>query len=113
MILLSMDLNNLKLLNDSQGHAAGDKALATVSQEMLKSFSKYAKIYRTGGDEFMAIFRRSNLQTVQNYIQNFQNSLKKTEYRVACGAAEHFRHVKNILGSKGDVSSVPVVLQPE
>ena len=89
MILLSMDLNNLKLLNDSQGHAAGDKALATVSQEMLKSFSKYAKIYRTGGDEFMAIFRRSNLQAVQNYIQNFQNSLKKTEYRVACGAAEY------------------------
>ncbi len=89
MVLLSMDLNNLKLLNDSQGHAAGDKALVIVSQEMLKCFSKYAKIYRTGGDEFMAIFRRSNINTVQSYIQNFQDSLRKTDYRVACGAAEY------------------------
>ena len=89
MILLSMDLNNLKILNDSQGHAAGDKALIIVSQEMLKSFAKSGKIYRTGGDEFMAIFKKNDMKFVEKLVNNFQEALKKTDYRVACGFAAY------------------------
>ncbi len=89
MILLSMDLNNLKILNDTHGHAAGDKALVTVSQEMLKSFAKCGKIYRTGGDEFMAIFKKNDMNHVEKLVNNFQEALKKTDYRVACGFAAY------------------------
>lgn len=88
-IVLSMDLNNLKVFNDTQGHAAGDKAIITVTTEMTKVFSKYAKLYRTGGDEFMAIFRKSSISEVVNLVNTFQERLTKTEYQVACGYASY------------------------
>ena len=89
MIILSMDLNNLKLYNDTKGHAAGDRALITVSQIMEDIFAKHAKLYRTGGDEFMAIFTKSDLATVETLVQDFQTALNATEYRVACGVAQY------------------------
>lgn len=89
MILLSMDLNYLKQINDSHGHAAGDKALIAVSEAMLKSFSKYAKLYRIGGDEFMGIFRKTSISEVVNLVSAFQEKLKQTEYQVACGYASY------------------------
>lgn len=47
------DLNGLKHLNDTYGHAAGDEAIATVSKELLKAAPSGCKIVRTGGDEFL------------------------------------------------------------
>jgi diguanylate cyclase (GGDEF)-like protein len=89
MILLSMDLNNLKLYNDTKGHGAGDKALVTVTEIMIEVFSKYAKLFRTGGDEFMAIFSKQDSALAEKLVQEFQNKLSKTEYRVACGIAQY------------------------
>ena len=47
------DLNGLKYLNDTYGHAAGDEAIAAVSSELLKAAPEGAKTVRTGGDEFL------------------------------------------------------------
>lgn len=49
------DLNGLKYLNDTYGHAAGDEAIAVVSSELLKAAPNGAKTVRTGGDEFLMI----------------------------------------------------------
>lgn len=49
------DLNGLKHLNDTYGHAAGDEAIAAVSTELLKAAPKGSRIIRTGGDEFLLI----------------------------------------------------------
>ncbi|MCR5093572.1 MAG: GGDEF domain-containing protein [Lachnospiraceae bacterium] len=47
------DLNGLKHLNDTYGHAAGDEAIAAVSKELLRSAPQGSRIVRTGGDEFL------------------------------------------------------------
>lgn len=47
------DLNGLKHLNDTYGHAAGDEAIAVVSGELLKAAPKGSRIVRMGGDEFL------------------------------------------------------------
>ncbi|MCR5747852.1 MAG: sensor domain-containing diguanylate cyclase [Lachnospiraceae bacterium] len=49
------DLNGLKHINDTYGHAAGDEAIAAVSSELLKAAPGGSKIIRTGGDEFLLI----------------------------------------------------------
>lgn len=49
------DLNGLKYLNDTYGHAAGDEAIAAVSKVLLDSAPKGSKIVRTGGDEFLLL----------------------------------------------------------
>ncbi|GEM_PF-3462210 len=55
MVLVAMDVNGLKVANDQFGHSAGDRLLRTSAEVMRNAFSAYGEIYRTGGDEFMAI----------------------------------------------------------
>lgn len=54
-VYISLDVNGLKVVNDSLGHTAGDELLIGACQCMKKSLGSYGRIYRTGGDEFVAI----------------------------------------------------------
>lgn len=53
--LISVDINNLKFINDNFGHQEGDKALEEVSKLMYSKFNDYGTIYRIGGDEFVIV----------------------------------------------------------
>lgn len=54
-IYVSMDVNGLKIINDSMGHVAGDELLCGAATCMRQCFDPYGKVYRIGGDEFVAI----------------------------------------------------------
>ncbi len=53
--VLFMDLNGMKPINDSYGHAAGDKFLGAVSIRLRESLRSYDFLGRIGGDEFLAV----------------------------------------------------------
>ena len=55
IVIVSMDVNGLKNMNDTFGHAAGDELICGAASCITNAFSKYGKVYRTGGDEFQAI----------------------------------------------------------
>jgi diguanylate cyclase (GGDEF)-like protein len=50
-----LDLNGLKYLNDTYGHAAGDEAIKAVSDALKASVPEGSSIIRTGGDEFLIL----------------------------------------------------------
>lgn len=52
---VSLDINGLKTTNDTYGHDAGDELIDGAARCMRFSFGNYGKIYRIGGDEFVAI----------------------------------------------------------
>lgn len=52
---ISMDVNGLKVANDTMGHEAGDELLVGACTCMRRVFGQYGRLYRTGGDEFVAI----------------------------------------------------------
>ena len=54
-IYVSMDVNGLKQVNDTLGHAAGDELIQGAAACMKQCFGSYGKIYRVGGDEFAAL----------------------------------------------------------
>lgn len=59
--ILSIDLNNLKSINDNLGHVEGDFAIRKTAEILHTVFDKYTKdIYRTGGDEFFVFFQDDN-----------------------------------------------------
>lgn len=66
MIIVMMDVNGLKKVNDTYGHAVGDELLIGAGNCIRNSLGKYGKIYRTGGDEFVALLEctRSQLDDV-------------------------------------------------
>ncbi len=53
LIVAMIDLDNFKQLNDTQGHAAGDAALVSVSAALLENCRNTAVIARAGGEEFV------------------------------------------------------------
>jgi diguanylate cyclase (GGDEF)-like protein len=50
-----LDLDGLKPVNDSYGHAAGDKLLLEIGRNLRNSLRQYDFVGRVGGDEFMVI----------------------------------------------------------
>lgn len=52
--LLILDLDNFKVVNDTQGHVAGDAVIARVAGLLKRSFRSSDIVGRIGGDEFAA-----------------------------------------------------------
>ncbi len=49
-----MDLNNLKQINDAQGHEQGDAYIRAMSECFVRHF-RHAEVFRVGGDEFVVL----------------------------------------------------------
>jgi len=60
LVYISMDVNGLKVINDTLGHVAGDELILGSSECMRNVFKPYGKVYRIGGDEFVAILNVRN-----------------------------------------------------
>ena len=52
--VFSMDCDNLKLINDTYGHIAGDKYIVLCVKTMKSLFPMNTCLFRTGGDEFLS-----------------------------------------------------------
>jgi diguanylate cyclase (GGDEF)-like protein len=50
-----VDVDGLKALNDTAGHAAGDQALVAVARALLSGLRGYDHVIRWGGDEFLCV----------------------------------------------------------
>ena len=74
--VVAMDLNGLKFINDSQGHAAGDAVLRRVGEVLHKAVQdKPYCVARTGGDEFVALMPGCDARAAQGLIDNILSIL--------------------------------------
>lgn len=53
--VISLDLDGLKHVNDSGGHASGDALLASVARNLQRHFGPSGQVYRMGGDEYAVL----------------------------------------------------------
>ena len=85
--VVSVDMNDLKYLNDNIGHEAGDTALKTVSDIMRKNCGHAGTVYRVGGDEFMILYSKAKESEITEAISIMQSKMEETPYRCAFGYA--------------------------
>lgn len=71
-----IDLDELKYANDNFGHAAGDKYIKTVANEMLEITDDTNTVCRIGGDEFAILFHNYNLEII---LDKMNRVTKKVE----------------------------------
>ncbi len=83
--VVSVDMNDLKKINDNQGHAAGDKALRTVAGCLTKGKLKNKKVYRIGGDEYAVFYLGRSEEEVKADIEEMRENLAQTPYVCAFG----------------------------
>jgi len=73
LCLLYLDLDHLKHINDTFGHAAGDAALCDTARILSGTFRESDIIARLGGDEFAVLAldtTGSNIETIQRRLQS-------------------------------------------
>ncbi|MBQ3545819.1 MAG: GGDEF domain-containing protein [Lachnospiraceae bacterium] len=85
--IISIDLNDLKKLNDNTGHACGDIALCTIVSVIKKTLPLGCTLYRTGGDEFMILCMKYNQNELEEIITKMRLAIANTPYTCAFGLA--------------------------
>ena len=73
IIGLNMDVNNLKTINDTLGHEAGDRLLIKAAKSIRAVVSDNAKGFRMGGDEFFAIIPNTTQEECKKYIDSMND----------------------------------------
>lgn len=93
-LIISMDLDRLKTVNDTLGHAEGDRLLSTFAKELQNSFTDARLIGRMGGDEFIVILTDRMCAEVSRRLSDLQYRLDALnrendvlEYSVSVGSA--------------------------
>lgn len=66
------DLNNLKQINDTCGHEAGDLYIKRCCK-LICSFFKHSPIFRIGGDEFVVLLQNEDYEACDEVKQNLLN----------------------------------------
>lgn len=70
--ILIFDIDFFKVINDTYGHLAGDKALQVISIEVQKMIRSEDIFCRYGGEEFVIIMRNTNCQAAVNLAERIR-----------------------------------------
>ncbi len=79
-VVINLDLNGLKTVNDVYGHSGGDQYIKSFSGILQEVFGKEEVVARMGGDEFLVIVRGEG-------ISNITRQLRKLD--ILCRRASH------------------------
>jgi len=70
-----MDLDNFKSVNDSHGHAVGDRVLAAFSRHMMTHLRPYDHFFRYGGEEFLICAVAADMVTTHKRLDQLRAEL--------------------------------------
>ncbi len=101
--IVSVDLDGLKLVNDTLGHAEGDKLLMLCADVLREIFRSSDIISRVGGDEFAIILPRTDKETGQKIVNRIYKTLdkynkehQKLPLHVSLGLSTTYGHSKSL-----------------
>ena len=73
--LLMMDCDNLKEINDTYGHPAGDSVLAEVAGKFRENLRREDILIRYGGEEFVVILPGMSIEKASGTAQRLRNMI--------------------------------------
>lgn len=86
-VLLMVDVDRLKTINDTHGHLIGDQALCAVARAFVAAMRKSDIIARLAGDEFVALAVEAHPPGISSLITRFRERLHR-ERQTTEGMAE-------------------------
>jgi len=102
------DLDNLKTINDTHGHAAGDQVIVAIAKRLVDHVRSDDTVARVGGDEFVialsAVHSMADLEHLAEKLQaaaaepvDFQGSLIQPGMSIGMALANHGDHFEAVL----------------
>jgi len=96
VLVMYLDVDGLKRVNDEMGHAAGDAVLVAAGEALTLAFREEDVVARLGGDEFVALAilgrcddERLDLQAIEARLENAVRT-KRTELGEGCSFSVSF-----------------------
>lgn len=78
--IICFDLNNLKTVNDTLGHAKGDILIKSAADVIAETFENHGIVARMGGDEFIAVIDTAIHEEIAKLLEQFRiNILHKNQ----------------------------------
>ncbi|WP_163575646.1 sensor domain-containing diguanylate cyclase [Halomonas faecis] len=77
--LLWLDLDRFKQINDTQGHAVGDRALQAVADVLHAELRPYDKASRWGGDEFLVLLSPCDADALDRIAERLRRGVEELE----------------------------------
>lgn len=84
--VIMLDFDNLKWLNDTFGHAAGDTALKHLASLMRASIRDVDIPCRFGGDEFVILMPEADKNAIRAVGRRISESLSQTQLKIGSSA---------------------------
>jgi diguanylate cyclase (GGDEF)-like protein len=99
LVVAFVDLDNLKVVNDTRGHAAGDAVLRELAAALRRRLRAYDLVIRWGGDEFVCSLPGAGLEAAQRALDDIRTEVfARTDCTFSAGFDE--------LGVDGDAASL-------
>ena len=92
-VVVFIDIDNFKKINDSYGHPVGDKCIIAIAKEIKEAFRKSDGLFRYGGDEFLLILLNLTKEDVKKRINHIKKKIKKSvlgvDLNISVGISEY------------------------
>lgn len=107
LIISFIDVDGLKIINDTFGHEQGDKLLISVAEILKKSIRKTDFAIRMGGDEFLVVFPKTTMKEVNTVwgriiklVEESNKNNEKYNLSLSYGIYEYSKETEKKLTSK-------------
>jgi len=87
--VVAIDIDGLKTVNDTQGHAAGDEVLRAASDALLTSLRDQDLVARVGGDEFLVLGVECDPQGAASLVKRIEDGFARAGVTASVGLAQH------------------------
>lgn len=85
LVFMMIDLDNFKPINDTYGHAAGDKMLLDIRDVLLNTCRRSDFVIRWGGDEFVVIAKQSHAGESEALAERIRQQVETREFQLPEG----------------------------
>lgn len=76
-----VDIDHFKKINDSFGHAAGDKTLQVIAQNISKCLRATDFFARWGGEEFVVLLPQTELEHVKKPLESIRKQIQRIPFK--------------------------------
>ena len=105
IVLLFVDLDDFKSINDTLGHDAGDRALVSIAKRLARVVRRVDTVARLGGDEFVLLCTTlrddDDLRLIADRVM-----------RAVCAPLKDGKHTLTVTGSLGAVATADPLADP-
>jgi two-component system cell cycle response regulator len=97
-----IDVDHFKAVNDTRGHAEGDKVLAAVARALRSHLRAEDQLGRLGGEEFLALLPDTGIETAGAAVEKLRASVEEVGVTVSIGWAAWEDEAADLLLQRAD-----------